>query len=134
MRAQGRVPEPRFGRALSRWNFSAGQQLAKFRTCDLPVGSKFVLAADKKGAAVYEASFGPCLQRTTPQLMAGLAIAYHSDGESRGHETCPMGNKSLVRLFAVFPPAAETTNQVCSNAKCNAGARCRSGDFNSGIL
>ena len=70
------------------WNFFAGQQLAKFHTYDLPVGapdgSEAEFTADGKGNAIYEATFEPCLQGTTPQLMAGLAIAYHSDGMTHG--------------------------------------------------
>ena len=91
------------------WNFFAGQNLAKFHTYDMPVGapdgSESIFTADEKGNAVYEASFEPCLQGTTPQLMAGLAIAYHSDGETHGYEPGPMGNKSHVHLFAAIPPA-----------------------------
>lgn len=91
------------------WNFFAGQQLAKFHTYDLPVGapdgSESAFTADEKGHAIYEASFTPCLQGTTPQLMAGLAIAYHSDGMTHGYEPGPMGNKSHVQLFTVIPPA-----------------------------
>ncbi len=91
------------------WNFFAGQKLAKFHTYDLPVGapdgSEAAFTADVKGNAVYQASFTPCLQRTTPQLMAGLAIAYHSDGETHGYEPGPMGNKSHVHLFTMIPPS-----------------------------
>lgn len=94
------------------WNFFAGQQLAKFHTYDLPVGapdgSQSAFTADGKGSAIFEASFEPCLDRTSPQLMAGLAIAYHSDGETHGYEPGPMGNKSHVQLFAVIPPAMGT--------------------------
>lgn len=92
------------------WNFFAGQQLAKFHTYDLPVGapdgSESAFRADGKGHAVYEASFEPCLQGTTPQLLAGLAIAYHSDEMTYGYEPGPMGNKSHVHLFTVIPPDA----------------------------
>ncbi|MGI9354474.1 MAG: hypothetical protein ACR2PF_04840 [Rhizobiaceae bacterium] len=91
------------------WNFFAGQQLAKFHTYDLPVGapdgSEAAFTADEKGHAIYEVSFEPCLQGTTPQLMAGLAIAYHSDGKTHGYEPGPMGNKSHVQLFTAIPPA-----------------------------
>jgi hypothetical protein len=92
------------------WNFFAGQQLAKFHTYDLPVGapdgSEAAFKADEKGHAIYEVSFAPCLQGTTPQLMAGLAIAYHSDGMTHGYEPGPMGNKSHVQLFTAIPPVA----------------------------
>lgn len=92
------------------WNFFAGQQLAKFHTYDLPIGaadgSEATFTADDKGQAIYEASFEPCLQGTTPQLMAGLAIAYHSDGMTHGYEPGPMGNKSHVQLFTAIPPGA----------------------------
>lgn len=92
------------------WNFFAGQQLAKFHTYDLPVGapdgSQSAFTADAKGNATYQVSFEPCLQGTTPQLMAGLAIAYHSDGETHGYEPGPMGNKSHVHLFSMIPPDA----------------------------
>ena len=100
---QNLVPEGLY----TMWNFFAGQQLAKFHTYDLPVGapdgSESVFVADAKGNAVYEVSFEPCLQGTTPQLMAGLAIAYHSDGETHGYEPGPMGNKSHVHLFTMLP-------------------------------
>ncbi len=102
------------GGLYTMWNFFAGQQLETFHTYDLPVGapdgSESVFSADIKGTAVYEATFEPCLQRTTPQLMAGLAIAYHSDGETHGYEPGPMGNKSHVQLFTMIPSEAEATN------------------------
>ena len=90
------------------WNFFAGQQLAKFHTYDLPVGapdgSEAAFTADDKGHAAYAVTFSPCLQGTTPQLMAGLAIAYHSDGMTHGYDPGPMGNKSHVHLFTMIPP------------------------------
>ena len=93
------------------WNFFAGQQLETFHTYDLPLGapdgSQSIFRADGKGNAIYEASFEPCLQGTNDQLMAGLAIAYHSDEATHGYEPGPMGNKSHVHLFTMFPAEAE---------------------------
>ena len=92
----------------------AGQQLAKFHTYDIPLGApdgtqaKFL--ADGKGKAIYQAAFEPCLQGTNAQLMAGLAIAYHSDNETHGYEPGPMGNKSHVHLFAMLPDQAQMPN------------------------
>lgn len=99
------------GGLYTMWNFFAGQNLEKFHTYDLPLGapdgSQSAFRADDKGNAIYEATFEPCLQGTSPQLMAGLAIAYHSDDMTHGYEPGPMGNKSHVQLFTMLPPQQE---------------------------
>lgn len=95
------------------WNFFAAQQLTKFHTYNLPVGaadgSDATFTADDKGQATFTASFEPCLQGTTPQLIAALAIAYHSDGMTHGYEPGPSGSHSHVQLFAAIPPGAGTS-------------------------
>lgn len=89
------------------WIFFAGQSMAEFKTFDLPMGaadgSESLFTADPKGHAEYNVSLAACLQGTGSQLLAGLAIAYHSDGATHGYEPGPMGNKSHVHLFTVLP-------------------------------
>ncbi len=78
-----------------------------FATIDLPVGAKdgsqsgFV--ADRRGNALIDISFKPCLKLSDDQLAAALAIAYHSDGNTYGRNPGDMGSKSHVQLFVVLP-------------------------------
>lgn len=93
------------------WNFFAANNLARFKTYDLPMGapdgSESGFRADGKGNAIYEATTTPCLQGSTPQLLAGLAIAYHSDDATHGDEPGPMGSQSHVQLFTALPADAD---------------------------
>ncbi len=94
------------------WQFFVGVPFpAKFHTYDMPVGvrdgGESTFTADGSGAAIYNASFEPCLQGSGSQLMAGLAIAYHSDGKTYGWEPGSMGDVSHVHLFVGLPPDAE---------------------------
>ncbi|MGI9390325.1 MAG: hypothetical protein ACR2O1_09740 [Boseongicola sp.] len=97
------------------WIFFAGQSMAEFRTFDLPMGapdgSESSFTADPKGHAEYGISLEACLQGTGPQLLAGLAIAYHSDDATHGYEPGPMGNKSHIHLFTVLPSDSELNGQ-----------------------
>ena len=78
-----------------------------FTTYDIPIGardgSESVFRASPSGAADFDLTFEPCLQGTGSQLASGLAIAYHSDGKSYGHEPGSMGDKTHVHLFALLP-------------------------------
>jgi hypothetical protein len=97
------------------WNFYLAMPFTEpFSTYDVPVGkrdgSSSVFKTDGNGAAKFSASFEPCLQGSGPQLGAGLAIAYHSDGKTYGSGPGSMGDKSHVHLFALLPNDAEMPN------------------------
>ena len=94
------------------WQFWMGMPLpAHFTTYDLPVGGRdgqdSVFTADADGSAIYQAKVEPCLQGGGSQLAAGIAIAYHSDGKTYGHEPGTMGDKSHIHLFTVLPGDTE---------------------------
>ena len=77
-------------------------------TYDLPLGSRdgsdsvFIAAAD--GTARYERRFKPCLQLSGEHLMAGLAVAWHSDGKTWGVEPGDFATNSHIQLFLGLPP------------------------------
>lgn len=77
-------------------------------TYDLPLGSRdgsesvFVAAAD--GSARFERRFKPCLQLSGEHLMAGLAVAWHSDGNTYGVEPGEFATNSHIQLFLGLPP------------------------------
>jgi len=77
-------------------------------TYDLPVGDRdgkqSVFRADARGAAKLQRVFQPCLQLSGEHLAAGLAIAWHSDGQTWGVEPGPFGTVSHVQLYAFLPP------------------------------
>jgi hypothetical protein len=81
---------------------------------DLPLGardgSQTEFASDAAGNAHFEASFSPCLQPSNDQLMAMLAIAWHSDGKTHGSSGGPFGKTSHVQIFAPLPPTRAVTN------------------------
>ncbi|MEM0949675.1 MAG: hypothetical protein AAGK37_19910 [Pseudomonadota bacterium] len=76
-------------------------------TFDLPVGafdgSQSVLVADAEGAATLDQSFADCLQLTGPQLMAGLALNWHSDGETYGVLPGLFGHNAHIQLYTDLP-------------------------------
>ena len=76
-------------------------------THDLPVGTRdgaqSVFTADKAGKASFEAAFKPCLQLTGEHLAAGLAIAWHSDGQTYGAVPGDFATVSHVHLYAGLP-------------------------------
>jgi len=76
-------------------------------TYDLPFGNRdgndSVFAADAKGHARFQKTAAPCLQLSGEQLMAGLAIAWHSDGKTYGVEAGDFGKVSHVQLFLGLP-------------------------------
>ena len=76
-------------------------------TYDLPIGSRdgsdSVFRADASGSARFQRTFKPCLQLSGEHLMAGLAIAWHSDGRTYGVEPGDFGLNSHVQLFLSLP-------------------------------
>ena len=79
-------------------------------TYDLPIGardgSQSIFQAEADGKARFERTFKPCLQLTGEHLMSGLAIAYHSDGETYGPLPGDFGNKSHIHLYLALPKRA----------------------------
>jgi hypothetical protein len=78
-----------------------------FATVDFPMGepdgSQSVFEADAKGSADFQLSFSPCLELSGERLVAMLAIAYHSDGNTYGPDPGPFGIGSHVQLFVPLP-------------------------------
>ncbi len=83
-------------------------------TYDLPLGardgSQNVFRANTQGNASFKVAFKPCLQPTTDQFTARLAIAWHSDGKAYGGVPGPsdmpysgFGVVSHVQLFLGLP-------------------------------
>ena len=78
-----------------------------FATLDLPIGkadgTQNIFRVDGSGGATFSKSFKPCLQLATGQLVALLAIAYHSDGKTYGPGPGPMGSMAHVQLLTILP-------------------------------
>ena len=76
-------------------------------TLDIPLGDRkgtqSVFITDENGNAEFEVTFERCLQLSGDQLMSGLAIALHSDGQTYGPEPGAFGKKTHVHLFAMLP-------------------------------
>lgn len=76
---------------------------------EIPVGardgSQNTFTADADGRANFEATFEPCLQMSGSQLMAGLAIAWHSDRKTYGLYPGKFGRNSHVQIFGTLPKA-----------------------------
>ena len=94
------------------WHYFVAWPLTEpFSSYDVPVGdrdgSQSAFVADAQGNAVFSQSFEPCLQGTGSQLIAGVAIAYHSDGKTYGDHPGSFGDVSHVHLFADFPADSE---------------------------
>lgn len=107
---EGLVPDG----VYTMWNFYAGKAHmgcadCPFATVDFPVGaadgSQSVFNADPNGNATFSATFSPCLQLGSERLVAGLAIAYHSDGRTWGPTPGELGAVSHVQIFTVLPDA-----------------------------
>ena len=77
---------------------------------DLPFGardgSENSFTADAQGRAVFERTFKPCLQLSGEQLMAELAIAWHSDGKTYGHEPGVFSTNTHVHMYVGLPKRA----------------------------
>jgi len=80
-------------------------------TYDLPFGKRdgndSVFTADAEGHVRFQKTTAPCLQLSGEQLMAGLAIAWHSDGETYGAEPGDFGKVSHVQLFLGLPKQSD---------------------------
>lgn len=78
-----------------------------FATVDFPMGaadgSQSLFTADADGGAGFKLDFSPCLELSGERLMAMLAIAYHSDGNTYGPDPGPLGLGSHVHLFVPLP-------------------------------
>ncbi len=76
-------------------------------TIDLPYGSRdgsqASFTADADGSARFEERTDSCLQLSAEQLMAGLAIAYHSDGQTHGGHAGDFALNSHVQLLTMLP-------------------------------
>ncbi len=76
-------------------------------TYDLPIGSRdgkdSVFTADQEGQALFQRTFKPCLQLSGEHLMAGLAVAWHSDGKTYGVEPGVFATNSHIQLFLGLP-------------------------------
>lgn len=76
-------------------------------THDIPIGSRdgsqSVFNTDAEGNAHFQREFSPCLQLTGEHLAAGLAIAWHSDGNTYGPLPGEFATKSHVHLFLGLP-------------------------------
>jgi hypothetical protein len=88
--------------------FSADPPTEPFKApYDIPVGSRdgtdSIFIADTEGNARFVRTMKPCLQLTGEHLMAGLAIAWHSDGETYGPHVGDLGKNAHVPLFLVLP-------------------------------
>jgi hypothetical protein len=80
-------------------------------TIDVPYGSRdgsqAAFSADAAGAAEFQQTTDGCLQLSGTQTMAGLAIAYHSDGEVHGGHPGDFSLNSHVQLFTMLPKSAQ---------------------------
>lgn len=78
-----------------------------FATVDFPMGnpdgSQSLFTAGADGSAGFKLDFSPCLELSGARLMAMLAIAYHSDGNTYGPDPGPFGLGSHVQLFVPLP-------------------------------
>jgi hypothetical protein len=70
-------------------------------------GSQTVFMADAEGNAVYDQMVEPCLQLSGNHSLAGLAIAWHSDGETYGFSPGGLGVVSHAQLMTVLPYGAQ---------------------------
>jgi len=76
-------------------------------TLDVPLGDRSgeqsVFKTDANGNATMDVRFERCLQLSDDQLMAGIAIALHSDGNTYGSVPGEFGTVTHVQLFAMLP-------------------------------
>ena len=71
-------------------------------------GSQSVFKADAQGNAAFEQVVEPCLQLSGTQSLAGLAIAWHSDGQTYGFSPGGLGVVSHAQLMSILPHAGGT--------------------------
>lgn len=81
-------------------------------TFDLPVGafdgSQSTFTADAAGSATFDQTFADCLQLTGTQLMAGLALNWHSDGQTYGVLPGMFGHNAHIQLYTDLPTQPES--------------------------
>jgi hypothetical protein len=91
--------------------FMAMPPTAPFATYDLPVGdragSENTFHADAQGHASLEVEVRPCLQLSGRQLLAGLAAAYHSDGQTYGGLPGDFGTVAHLHVFNFLPAESD---------------------------
>lgn len=92
------------------WNFiEADPPLDPWQGVVLPTGdrdgSQSVFYADAQGNAIFEQVVEPCPQLSASQTIAGLAIAWHSDGQTYGNSPGSLGVVSHAQLMTIFPRA-----------------------------
>lgn len=79
-------------------------------TYDVPFGardgSENIFVADASGTARFNRTIKPCLQLSGEQLISELAIAWHSDGKSYGHEPGEFSTKTHVHMYVPLPKRA----------------------------
>ena len=68
-----------------------------------PDGSQSFFTAGADGGAGFNLDFSPRLELSGERLMAMLAIAYHSDGNTYGSDPGPFGLGSHVQLSVPLP-------------------------------
>jgi len=71
-------------------------------------GSQSIFKADAEGNATYDQVVEPCPQLSGTQSLAGLAIAWHSDGKTYGFSPGGLGVVAHAQLMTIFPPAGGT--------------------------
>lgn len=69
-------------------------------------GSQAIFKADAGGNASYEQVVEPCPQLSDTQSLAGLAIAWHSNGKTYGFSPGGLGVVSHAQLMTLFPGGA----------------------------
>lgn len=67
-------------------------------------GSQNAFTTDENGKAQIELKFDRCIQEPGEQLTSGVALAYHSDGKTKGALPGEFGKNVHIQLFAMFPP------------------------------
>jgi len=84
-----------------------------FSTYDIPLGardgSENTFVADAQGNAEITVDVSPCLQLSGRQLLAGLAAAYHSDGQTYGAYPGDFGTISHLHVFNFLPQEAQAS-------------------------
>ncbi|MEO1140265.1 MAG: hypothetical protein AAFW87_12500 [Pseudomonadota bacterium] len=91
------------------WHFFMvnGQTDPFIGTFDLPAGaldgSQSVFIADADGSATFDQSFDTTLQLSGEQLTAGLAVNWHSDGNTYGVLPGDFGQNAHIQLFTALP-------------------------------
>jgi hypothetical protein len=91
--------------------FMAYPPTTPFATYDMPVGDRAgtqnVFVADADGNASLDVHVSPCLQLSGRQTLAGLAAAYHSDGQTYGGVAGEFGTVAHLHVFNFLPSEAQ---------------------------